>query len=512
MHPVPPLSAAEGAPSAGDATRGRWAWAALLAAPVLATAQPAAPAHEDGLDARAARLRLGYEKVSLPGREKMGLLGATYLVETLPQLSLGASVYGAISGDRGGLFTLGVEAAWEQPLWRALSLEAGLYVGGGGGASAPVGGGLMLRPHAGLLWDFGAWRAGLTYSHVKFPSGDISSSQWGLSWSLDTSFDIGRPRAAPAPGLALRSGLGFDRVFGVATVYLPPDGTLRRTGGTMNSRVGLVGARFDSFVTPSLYWGIEAAGAASGGAGGYAEVLATVGIERLVWGEALSVGARAALGMAGGGDVSTGGGALVKLGVHTALRLSPQLSLALEGGWVRAPQGDFRAPYAGLGLSLDIDHRGRPQARESTVRTEWITGIEQYQAARRDGSERALRNVVLKVNRYLGESVYITGQARSAYGGGAGGYTVGLIGVGWQGPISQRLSAGGEFVLGAGGGGGVDSAGGALIQPNAFLAVDLSSSWSARLGAGYVRSTNGRLSSPMWELSLGYAFGVRGQP
>jgi len=192
--------------------------------------------------------------------------------------------------------------------------------------------------------------------------------------------------------------------------------------------------------------------------------------------------------------------------------LAPGVALALEGGLVRTHGADFQARYAALSLNLDLDHRGRPSARDSVVRTEWIGGIEQYDAARRDGSERSLRNVVLKVNRYVSESLYITGQARSAYEGDAGGYTVGLIGVGWQSPRWRGMSTGVEFVVGAGGGGGVDSGGGALIEPNAFVAFDLGSDWSARLGAGYIKGSDGRLSSPMWELSLAYSFGVQGRP
>lgn len=490
----------------------RYALAASVGVPALAAAQPATPTADDEATLHHAQLRVGYENTTLPGQERMGLTGASYLIEGLPGLYVGPAVYGALTGQRGGLFVVGAEAQWRQRLWRSLGLEAGLYVGGGGGAAAPVGGGLMVRPHADLLWDFGGWRAGISYSRVRFPGGEIDSSQWGLVWSLNTGFDTLRPDAGTTNGRSRRSGMGFDRVLGVGTAYLPSDGARLRSGGRMSQHVGLVGARFETFVTPLLYWGIETAGAASGGVGGYAELLGSVGAETAVWGDTLTVGARAALGMGGGGDVSTGGGALGKGGVYVAMQLAPGVALALEGGLVRTHGADFQARYAALSLNLDLDHRGRPSPRDSVVRTEWIGGIEQYEAARRDGSERSLRNVVLKVNRYVGESVYITGQARSAYDGDAGGYTVGLIGVGWHGPRWRGMSAGVELVVGAGGGGGVDSGGGALIEPNAFVALDLGSDWSARLGAGYIRVSDGRLTSPTWELSLAYSFGVQGRP
>jgi hypothetical protein len=484
----------------------------LVGIPALAAAQAVAPMTNEGPTVHRAQFRLSYEQTTLPGRERMGLTGASYLIEGLLNLYFGPAVYGAVTGQRGGFFTIGAEAAWRRRLWRSLDLEAGLYAGGGGGAAAPVGGGLMWRPHADLMWDFGGWRAGLSYSRVRFPGGDIDSSQWGLSWSLDTGFDTLRPDAGTANGQSRRAGMGFDRVLGVATVYMPSDGTRLRSGKQMTQHVGLVGARFETFVDPVLYWGVEAAGAASGGVGGYAEFLGGIGAETAVLRDTLIVGARAALGMGGGGDVSTGGGALAKGGVYAAVRLTQGVALALEGGLMRTRRADFQARYAAVSLSMDLDRRGRPFARDSVARTEWIGGIEQYDAARRDGGERRLRNVVLKVNRYVSESVYITGQARSAYDGGAGGYTVGLIGAGWHSPRWRSLSTGAEFVVGAGGGGGVDSGGGALIEPNAFVAVDLGSDWSARLGAGYVKGSHGRLSSPMWEFSLAYSFGVQGRP
>ena len=487
----------------------------------LASGLSAGAAHADDAtpSTRAASLKLGYESVRLPGDERMGLVGARYLVEAAPQLHVGAAVYGAIRGDRGGLFVPGAEIMWRQPLGSRLALDAGLFVGGGGGATAPVGGGLMLRPHAELLWDFGGWRAGLSYSRVRFPSGRIDSGQWGLVWSMDSDFTSIAPGPTQAAGRSARSGVGFDRVQGVLTFYRPPSGTLLRSGATMERRVGLVGARFDHFLGapgPSgggAYWGIEANGAAGGGVGGYAELLAQLGIEQPVWGDRFAVGARAAFGMAGGGDVSTAGGAIGKLGLYGTLRLSPSLTLQAEGGWARAFSGDFRAPYAALALGVDLDHRGRPWPLESVTTTEWVGGVEQYRAARRDGSSRTLRNVVLKVNRYLdGDQFYLSGQARSAFDGEAGGYTVGLVGAGWRSPSWHGLRAGAELLVGAGGGGGVDSAGGALLQPTAYLAYDFAPAWSLHLGAGKIRSSSGRLSSTTAEVGLAYRFGVQGTP
>ena len=64
--------------------------------------------------------------------------------------------------------------------------DAGSYVGAGGGGAAAQGGGLMIRPHIGLKYDFNWGAVGLNYTYVDFPNGDISSD--AIALSLDIPF------------------------------------------------------------------------------------------------------------------------------------------------------------------------------------------------------------------------------------------------------------------------------------------------------------------------------------
>ncbi|MEO6744005.1 MAG: hypothetical protein ABIS28_14245, partial [Caldimonas sp.] len=130
------------------------------------TALPDAHAQGASLVGPSAHARIGFERIKLPGDERVGLVGTSYLVDVplLEGLSAGPAVYGAITGRRGGFFAIGGEAAWRRQLAGPLGIELGLFAGGGGGAGAPAGGGLMLRPHADLLWDFGRFALGLSVS------------------------------------------------------------------------------------------------------------------------------------------------------------------------------------------------------------------------------------------------------------------------------------------------------------------------------------------------------------
>jgi hypothetical protein len=483
--------------------------AALCFLPALGFAQGAAA---DDWRSAPAHGRIGYETITLPGDEKMGLVGMSYLVEVRPGLCLGPAVYGAASGQRGGFFTIGAEAALCTQLVGPLSLQAGLYVGGGGGAAAPVGGGLMLRPSANLLWDFGPFRAGVSVSSVNFPNGDIASSQVGVVFDMPMSFGyLPVGSALPARQGPTRSGMGFDRVLAVGGVYRPRSSTLGTSGAPLPSNIGYVGARAETFLWPDFYVGLEANGAASGGVDGYAEILGTLGAEFALGDGGIKLGGRLALGMGGGGDMPMGGGLLGKAALDLSVPLTRDLSLGLEAGWASAPQGDFSAPFASLALRWALDPL--PGVAPVPVRQEWTAGVELYtDAARKDGSSASMQNVSFKYSRFVGDTLYLSGQVQSAYQGGAGAYTAGLFGVGGQWRFEPGLLAGAELLAGAAGGGGVDTGGGAIVKPMAYVGVQLGKPLSLRLGAGWIKAFNGELSSPVVDLTLSFAFDVAGRP
>jgi hypothetical protein len=473
----------------------------------LAAAQTGEP-----LVVRPAHIRLGIEKSKLPGDENMGLVGASYLIDIGGGFSGGPAVYGAISGQRGGLFTVGGEIAWQRTIAGPLSVDLGFYAGGGGGGSAPVGGGLMLRPHADLLWDFGPFLAGLSASRVRFANGDIDSRQWGLVWKPKSSFRyVPRDRIGQRSDVGGRSGMGFDRVQAVIGSYSPRPGSRRVSGGELSESIGFVGARLERALGDHAYWGIETSGAATGGVAGYAELLGTAGSEVTVWPDVLTLGGRVALGMGGGGDVGVGGGLLTKAGVYGTLRLTRELGLTLEAGLTRAPQGSFNARHAALSLNWILDDPSDLTAPPRNTRTEWAGGLQRYDALRSDGTTRALQAVSLKANRFVARHVYLTGQAHSASGGHAGGYTAGLIGIGVQAPIAGRWHAGAEALIGAAGGGGVETRGGAITQPNAYVGFDVGRSMSLRVGAGRIQSLRkDGLDAAVVDVVLAFTFGVAG--
>jgi hypothetical protein len=479
---------------------------------LLATTSAWAQATTDPLVSLPAQIKFGIERTTLPGDEHMGLVGTSYLVGLGGGVSAGPAAYGAITGRRGGLFTAGVELAWQGRIAGPLTLDVGFYAGGGGGGAAPVGGGLMLRPHVDLLWDFGPFLAGVSASRVRYANGSIDSHQLGLVMSAKSAFRfVPRDRIGERSDTVGRSGMGFDRIHAVAGVYAPRGNSRRVSGPALDDRIGFVGTRLERALDDHVYWGLEAAGAAGGGVGGYAEYLGTLGTETTFWNR-VTLGTRVALGMGGGGDVDTGGGLLVKAGVYGTYRLTRELGLTLEAGMTAAPQGHFKAPHAMASLNWILDDPTDIVAPLRNTRTEWVGGVERYLAQRNDGSARMMQSITMKANRFVAPWLYLTGQAHSAYGGGAGGYIAGLVGLGVQAPVWGPVHVGAEALVGAGGGGGVATRGGAIQHPNAYVGVQLGRSLALRAGAGQVKALRGgRLKANSAEVALAFTFGTAGR-
>jgi hypothetical protein len=452
---------------------------------------------------------LSLETVRLPEHERMGLVGGTLLFDAGADWWLGPAVYGAVSGHRGGFFVGGLEVQRRWSLSPGLNLATGLYAGGGGGAAAPVGGGLMLRPAVTLLKDIGpSWQLGLSWSLLRFPSGQIDSQQIGVTMAWRSEFihfdDSGHGGAA---GQA--TGLGFDRMAATASSY-------RLDGGSR--RIALAGARAERRASDSGFgWGIEAAAAAKGDAAGYLEVLGTAAFSVApapsAW-PGWRVGVRGGIGAGGGGAVPTGGGLMGKIAGTLEGRIAPGWTAGAEIGEARSANGNLHARLAQvwLGMSLEPGLDGRAETDTRAVRSEWVAAWQHHaRVARTDGSQHPLDTIGLKLDRYLNDHVYLSGQAHSAFAGGAGAYSIGLVGVGLAAQPAADWRIGAELLAGAAGGGGVQTGGGAIVQGVTWAgwAPDPRSTW--RAGLGMVRSVRGGAQSPLVELSWSRAFGMAGR-
>ena len=470
-------------------------------------------------------LRFSFEEIEMPDAgEYLGLYSIGTYDRLNPWLYGGITLYGAATGRRGGFFTGGYTVGVEHQLIDNLIFDAGGYVGAGGGGAAAQGGGLMIRPHVGLKYDFSSSSLGLNYSFVDFPNGDISSD--AIALSLDIPF------TSPIlnwedDGLTATDYFGADfsnvsrhrsHLAARVRAYYPSSDSKTTSGGSFDDSLGLVGVDYSYFLNENWFATFETAGAASGGVGGYAELLAGIGYRLpLTKDDRLALLPTLTIGGAGGGAVETGGGFVTRANLGLEYRFSPDLSMIFDGGDLTAPDGNFDTPFVGLNLAYVMetfaqDQKGAPLMENDLIQTnkwrfrpahQWY-----FDAQRKGGSSRDMQLLGGKIDWMVGDWWYLTGQGLSAYEGGAGGYSEGHWGLGVLGPNWNNWQLYGEMLIGAGGGGGVDSGSALLYKPSIGLEYNLNDDFSLQTGMGKVISKEGNLDANTFDVSLVWRFGT----
>ena len=470
-------------------------------------------------------LRFSFEEIDMPDAgEYMGLYSIGAYDRLNHWLYGGITLYGAATGSRGGFFTGGYALGIERKLTDNWILDVGGYVGAGGGGAAAQGGGLMIRPHIGLKYDFNWSALGLNYSYVDFPNGEISSD--AIALSLDIPF------TSPTLNWADDDLTAVD-YFGVDSSYLsrhrshlaarvrayyPSSDSKTTSGGSIDDSLGLVGVDYTYFLDENWFATFETAGAVSGGVGGYAELLAGIGYRLpLTNNDSLALLPALTIGGAGGGEVETGGGFVARANLGLEYLLSPGLSMIIDGGFLTAPDGNFDTQYVGFNLayvmeSFAQDQKGKPLKETELIQTnkwrfrpahQWY-----FDAQRKGGSKRDMQLLGGKIDWMGGDWWYFTGQGLSAYEGGAGGYSEGHWGIGVLGPGWNNWNLYGEMLIGAGGGGGVDSGSALLYKPSIGLEYSLTDNFSLQTGLGKVISKEGNLNANTFDVSLTWRFGT----
>ena len=476
-----------------------------------------------------ASLGFSYETLALPADENLGLIGLHYHRQT-GRMYGGLAAFGAVNGQRGGFFTGGFEGGWRQALSGPWRLDVGMFAGGGGGDSAPQGGGLMLKPYAGLMYDYKDWQFGVQLARVRFPNGDIDSSH--LSFLLVHSFDsFGVPGwVSPAQrwyghSLAGRAIARRDYLFGARFwTYAPLSGTRDTSGARAEAGLNVIGFDLDTFMTEHVFTGLQAGGAVAGDADGYAEVLWSLGwqLQRSsgwAWRNTLAAGS------AGGGRVDTDNGLIVRLTTGLRYRFGNAWQLSLDAGYLAAPSGAFKANVIGVqlgrfGLVPVPVERDTAAAMTVTDHSAWRPrwwrlrgGVLSYRSPennwRKSGVTAAANKIDLIASTVdvmpSGRHVYMTATAAAAGDGGAGGYAVGLLGAGWRQALAvKRLEFNAELSAGAAGGGGIDVGGGLVMQLLTALEYRITDYYSLMLTAGRVAAADGNLRADVIGVSVSY--------
>jgi len=471
-----------------------------------------------------ALFRLTHETLKLPASETMGLAGGTLLFDSGEHLALGGGAYAAMGGKRGGFITLGVAAEARQQLSDNLAAHAGLFVGGGGGHGGFYlsGGGLMLRSHLGLSYRTGIGDLGAGLSYNDFPDGSIHSLQPYLAYQIPFATLLAsgwmQLPAAATPLAAPAIAANEQELKLLLRSYAIPRGVKTDAGGIQHPSMGLVGVEWNYHFDDHLYLRLNSEAATIGKSQGYMEIFTGAGYRQPLT-DAADLRLSAALGTGGGGGVDTGSGVLLEGELALQQRLGNRFLVELEGGYLWAPQGSFRArslaakigsrfatPAVG-NAAMELDQLGDFAPIHGRVRTV----VQSYRRAapnwRQHHAEQSVELLGIQLDYFPLEHLYLTGEGIAAVRGMAGAYMTGLLGAGLHLPFGEiPFFVDVEGVAGAAGGGGIATGGGLIWQANANLGWQIDPSYALLLGGGRIQARSGPFKANVLSLALGYNF------
>ena len=437
----------------------------------------AAPASAEGLV-----FRLGLDSLSYNQSAIEGISGMSLFAVNKRGYYVGESIYSAALGQGGGFFVGGIEFGKTTQIGERFFWDASLFIGGGGGASQVPGDGLMLRPQLHFGANLGNARLGAGVAWTRVSGSAISSPSFGITLS--------RPL-----DLAINETAGGVELAQMRVRYRPyiPLGSVKRNGQPLQM-MHMIGAEIIFAQSGGRESFIAAQGAVAGDAEGYADW--QLGQRYTLGQRALRAYGEAAVGIGGGGAVETGGGLIASVGA--GLRWQPgRLGVELGVSAITSITGDFLVISPVLNIGLAFGGGGRES-------TEWqiSTGLtQQFPNAgfRKSGvvNSGAPLMIDTKIDLFLSDNIYMSGQAYTALAGGAGGYQIGLIGLGYRLKLAPRWSLSGEAFVGAGGGAGVDTKGGLLLAYGLDLDYALSERLLLTVGAGQVRTLQGGGMAPL---------------
>ncbi|VAY86336.1 hypothetical protein MNB_ARC-1_990 [hydrothermal vent metagenome] len=465
-----------------------------------------------------------YDNLKLPNNENLGLLGTSYVYD-FENYYLGLGIYSAVSGERGGFFTGGIEGGYRYRFLNDFTLDAGVFLGGGGGGSAPQGGGLMLRPHIGITYDVLDYKVGLGVSKVKFPNGDIDSNQVYLQVAIP--FDVVHKKNKNSPmilddikNFMKDSGkdLGWSDTYFSLTIqrYMIPNGVKNTSGALVKEDMSLIGFEYGRDFTKNIFAFVETAGAGGGGADGYAEILGGVGYKQPL-GKNYGFTVQASLGAAGGGRVDTGGGVVHKESLGLYMALSKKLVASTKLGYMGAIDGEFKATTFRINFDYKLKSLSSGKnlefldSYESFGEHEWnMQFSNQYyfsdSSIRKNGDDTAMNLIGFKIDRYFNNGFYLSGQALGAYSGKSGGYAVGLVGLGKRISYNKSINFFAQILGGVAGGGNVASGDGFVYQPMIGVEYKVSDSFGIQTSLGKVKAINGELDTAVLDIAFSYKF------
>ncbi|MGJ8743080.1 hypothetical protein [Polaribacter sp.] len=467
---------------------------------------------------------IDFMSINLPKLDpNMGFTGIHYNLFLNDWSYAGVGIYGAVSGNKGGFFTLGVNAGIKKYLSDKIFVDAGIHFGGGGGAAAPDGGGAFILPHVNLGYNFENFSVTSGWSYVNFfDGGEIKSHQlnFGLEFPLDFEYTDYESLERELNIYDLKES-DWNTEASKLSVMLHVN-TLKIKGDTKDTNgnkyngetIGLAGFEVASYLDKNWFGFVKVDGAFKGIKSGYMDVFLGAGYQLSFNKNRTNILAKFGVGAGGGGGVDTKGGFLIYPDISIEQKIFEDLYLSVNKGFVMSPDSHFLTSSFGVGIKYYTHKNGIISddiifSEGKLKGLEFIIKQDMYFNAKRDTNPTEnLHQISLQINLDIAKNFYLAGQTSFANFGNAGAYAEGIVGLGVKtNPIFNQTTTFFTQVLGgAAGGGNISTGEGLIIKPSLGAEYKLINGLSLRTALGYVKADGGELSSLFVNLGIKYNF------
>ncbi|MCL7754223.1 hypothetical protein [Polaribacter sp. Z022] len=468
-------------------------------------------------------------KVSYDLEPKMGFVGLNYNIPINDWLYTGAGFHGAITGDQGGLFTLGVNLGVNLPLYKNLFFDANVHFGGGGGYRTLVNGGGILIPNIGLQYKKKKFAFGVQYTYVNFFTGIQKNDN--VSFFVEIPSLLRTSSYADAQKTFIVNNKSKDEFWKRPAVksvqqitfdYFFPFGNSRTDASTTPSykpidhTLSVLGFEYQKYINSNTFIYAHVDAMYGGLTAGFMDVFFGAG-KNFIETKHINFFGKFGIGAAGG-RIYPEGGLTMYPNVGFDVKLTDKFGISAHGGLHKSLGGiaSFEALTTGFslkyyGLSGGVTHPFTEE-KQHKIKTQGIQLSAQNQTyfdvAKFGIPASNLQLIALKVNYDITNRFYLAGEASFAYKGKSGGYAHGIFGLGLKSNrfANEKLSLFAEAAAGVAGGGRVDSGEGVLIRPTAGINYHLTDDFSFNIAGGQMWSPFGNVNST--NINIGISYGI----
>ncbi|MEO9572076.1 MAG: hypothetical protein ABJH82_03280 [Polaribacter sp.] len=446
----------------------------------------------------------------------MGFTGIHYNL-SFKDWYTGIGIYGAITGNKGGFFTLGVNAGYKKLITNKLYLDTGFHFGGGGGAGAPDGGGAFILPHFNLGYHFKNFSINSGWSYVNFfDGGAIKGHQINFGIEIPLNFEYAENKFGEKQyNLSdfKNSTWNNNPQRNSLMVHFNNLKIKGNTQGINNGKtIKLAGFELTSYLNKNWFTFLKVDGAYDGIRAGYMDVFLGGGYHYTLNNNKTNILAKFGVGAGGGGGIDSNGGFLLYPDISIEQQIFKDMYLSVNKGYLLSPNKVFYTSTLGLGIKYYLEkngiktfnktfNEGKFKGLDIIIKQDWY-----FNAKRMENPTEDMHQISLQINLDLNRNLYVAGQTSFANFGNAGAYAEGLVGFGIKSNLffnnSTKFFT--QIIGGAAGGGNISTGQGLIIKPSLGFDYQLSNTLNLRASGGYVKAKGGDLSSTFINFGIKY--------